>query len=49
VKWVTANEDARVRPDMRIMVGGDFEKLGARLDGALKTMREIAKIAGRKG
>jgi transcription-repair coupling factor (superfamily II helicase) len=49
VKWVTANEDARVRPDMRIVVSGDFEKLGDRLDGALKTMREIAKISARKG
>jgi transcription-repair coupling factor (superfamily II helicase) len=49
VKWVTANPDARVRPDMRILVSGDFERLKDRLDGALKTMREIAKIAGRKG
>ncbi len=49
VKWVTANPDARVRPDMRILVSGDFEELSDRLGGALKTMREIAKIAGRKG
>ena len=41
--------DARVRPDMRIVVSGDFERLSDRLDGALKTMREIAKIAGKKG
>ena len=38
-----------MRPDMRIVVSGDFEELGDRLDGALKTMREIAKIAGKKG
>ncbi len=43
------NEDARVRPDMRIFVGGDFERLPDRLDGALKTMREVAKLAGKKG
>jgi transcription-repair coupling factor (superfamily II helicase) len=49
VRWVQGNEDARVRPDMRIVVSGEFEALGARLDGALKTMREIAKIAGKKG
>ena len=48
VKWVQGNEDARVRPDMRIVVGGEFERLADRLDGALKTMREIAKIAARK-
>jgi transcription-repair coupling factor (superfamily II helicase) len=28
---------------------GDFEELKDRLDGALKVMREIAKIAGKKG
>jgi transcription-repair coupling factor (superfamily II helicase) len=49
VKWVTGNAEARVRPDMRIVVSGDFEELSDRLDGALKTMREIAKIARRKG
>ena len=49
VKWVTANPDARVRPDMRIVVSGDFEALADRLDGSLKTMREIAKIAGKEG
>ena len=43
------NENARVRPDMRIVVGGEFEELSDRLDGALKTMREIARIAGKKG
>ena len=49
VKWVHGNPEARVRPDMRIVVGGEFERLSDRLDGALKTMREIAKIATKKG
>jgi len=49
VKWVTGHPEARVRPDMRIVVSGEFERLGERLDGALKTMREVAKIAGKKG
>ena len=49
VKWVTSQGPiARVRPDMRIVVSGDFEELTDRLDGALKTMREIAKIAEKK-
>ena len=48
VKWVTANPVARVRPDMRIVVSGEYDALEDRLAGALKTMREIAKIAGRK-
>jgi len=34
---------------MRIVVADDFEKLEARLGGTLKFMREIAKIAGRRG
>ena len=50
VKWVAAQgERARVRPDMRIVVSDDFEKLADRLDGTLKAMREIAKIAGGRG
>jgi transcription-repair coupling factor (superfamily II helicase) len=50
VKWVASQGSlARVRPDMRIVITDDFEALTDRLDGALKTMREIAKIAGRKG
>ncbi len=50
VKWVTAQGDrARVRPDMRIVVADDFEKLTDRLSGTLKIMREIAKIAWRRG
>ena len=34
---------------MRIVVGDDFEQLADRLDGTLKIMREIAKIAGKRG
>ena len=34
---------------MRIVVADDFDKLADRLAGTLKFMREIAKIAGRKG
>ena len=40
---------ARVRPDMRIVVTDEFEKLEDRLDGTLAVMREIAKIAAKKG
>jgi transcription-repair coupling factor (superfamily II helicase) len=49
VKWVSTNPLARVRPDMRIVVTDDFEKLEDRLTGTLKVMREIAKIAGKRG
>ncbi len=50
VKWVAAKGSlARVRPDMRIVVTGDFEELPERVEGTLTIMREIAKIAGRKG
>ena len=50
VKWVSTSPLARVRPDMRIVVTHDFEKLADRLAGTLKIMREIAKIAlGKKG
>jgi transcription-repair coupling factor (superfamily II helicase) len=50
VKWVAAQGDrAYVRPDMRIVVTDDFEKLADRLAGTLKVMREVAKIAGKKG
>jgi len=38
-----------VRPDMRIVVTDDFDRLADRLNGTLRIMREIAKIAGRKG
>ncbi len=40
---------ARVRLDTRIVVADDFEKLADRLDGTLGIMREIAKLAGKKG
>jgi len=50
VKWVgSQGVIARVRPDMRIVVSGNFERLKDRLSGALTTMREIARISGRKG
>ena len=50
VKWVTNQGPlARVRPDMRIVVAGDFEDLASRLEGTLAIMRQIAKIAARKG
>jgi transcription-repair coupling factor (superfamily II helicase) len=50
VKWVAAQGSlARVRPDMRIVVTDDFEKLADRLEGTLRIMREIAKLAGKKG
>ena len=50
VKWVAAKGSlAKVRPDMRIVVTDDFEEMGARLEGTLAIMRELAKIAGRKG
>jgi transcription-repair coupling factor (superfamily II helicase) len=49
VKWVAAHDQAYVRPDMRIVVVDDFEKLEDRLKGTLQVMREIAKIAGKKG
>ena len=50
MKWVAAQgERARVRPDMRIVVTDDFERLADRLAGTLAIMREIAKIAGKGG
>jgi transcription-repair coupling factor (superfamily II helicase) len=50
VKWVEARGPlAKVRPDMRIVVTDDFEEIGARLEGTLAIMRELAKIAGKKG
>jgi transcription-repair coupling factor (superfamily II helicase) len=48
VRWV-ASQGARVRPDMRIVVTDEFEKLEDRLAGTLGIMREIAKIAGKRG
>ena len=50
VRWVAAQgERARVRPDMRIVVTDDFERLADRLEGTLMVMREIPKIAGKRG
>ena len=50
VKWVAAQGPiARVRPDMRIVVSGEFDELPDRLEGVLKIMREIARIAAKKG
>jgi transcription-repair coupling factor (superfamily II helicase) len=50
VRWVEAQGSlARIRPDMRIVVADDFEKLADRLEGTLRIMREIAKIAAKKG
>ena len=51
VKWVEAQGPlARVRPDMRIVVTDDFEKLADRLAGTVKIVREIARIAaGNRG
>ncbi len=49
VKWVAAQgSNARVRPDMRIVVSGEFDELPERLEGVLKIMREIARIATKK-
>jgi transcription-repair coupling factor (superfamily II helicase) len=49
VKWVSAQgPNARVRPDMRIVVSGEFDELPDRLEGVLKIMREIARIAVKK-
>ncbi|HLW92219.1 MAG TPA: transcription-repair coupling factor [Roseiarcus sp.] len=40
---------AKVRPDMRVVFIRDFETLEARLEGVLAIMRDLAKIAGKKG
>jgi transcription-repair coupling factor (superfamily II helicase) len=50
VRYVEAEGSlAKVRPDMRVVFIRDFETLEARLAGSLKIMRDLAKIAGRKG
>lgn len=46
---VIRTTDVGARPDMRIVVADDLEKLDDPLAGAPKIMREIAKIAGRRG
>jgi hypothetical protein len=33
---------------MRIVIGGDFEELPQRLEGAVAILREIARIAEKK-
>ena len=46
VKWVEAQGPrARVRPDMRIVVAADYDKLADRLADTLRILREIARIA----
>ena len=50
VRWVAQQGSlAKVRPDMRVVVIRDFDALADRLAGTLEIMREIAKIAGKKG
>jgi transcription-repair coupling factor (superfamily II helicase) len=50
VRWVTSQGSlAKVRPDMRVVLIRDFDELPERLAGTLAIMREIAKIAGKKG
>jgi transcription-repair coupling factor (superfamily II helicase) len=50
VRWVSAQGSlAKVRPDMRIVAIREFDELPDRLAGTLEIMREVAKIAGRKG
>jgi hypothetical protein len=39
---------ACVRPDMRIVVADDFEKLADRLDGTLR-MPRLPRLRGRRG
>jgi hypothetical protein len=36
-------------PDIRVVAADDFEKLANWVDGTLKIMRRIAKIAARTG
>jgi transcription-repair coupling factor (superfamily II helicase) len=50
VRYVTAQGAfAKVRPDMRVVFIRDFETLEARLAGVLEIMRELARIAKKKG
>jgi transcription-repair coupling factor (superfamily II helicase) len=41
--------DAKVRPDMKIVFIGDFERAADRLAGARKIMRDLVQIAEKKG
>ena len=50
VKWVTAQGSlARVRPDMRIVIVGDFEELKDRLEGALEGDARDREDRGEEG
>jgi transcription-repair coupling factor (superfamily II helicase) len=50
VRYVEAQGTfAKVRPDMRVVFIRDFETLEARLAGVLEIMRELARIAKKKG
>jgi transcription-repair coupling factor (superfamily II helicase) len=50
VRYVEAQGTlAKVRPDMRVVFIRDFETLEARLAGVLEIMRDLAKIAGKRG
>jgi transcription-repair coupling factor (superfamily II helicase) len=50
VRYVEAQGTfAKVRPDMRVVFIRDFETLEARLAGVLEIMRELARIATKKG
>ncbi len=40
--------DAKVRPDMKIVFIGDFERPADRLDGARKILRDLVQIAHKK-
>ena len=50
VRWVAAQGDrARVRPDMRIVVTDDFEKLEDRLEGTLRSDARDREDRGEEG
>ncbi len=40
--------DAKVRPDMKIVFIGDFERASERLEGARKILRDLVRIAEKK-
>jgi transcription-repair coupling factor (superfamily II helicase) len=40
--------DAKVRPDMKIVFIGDFERASVRLEGARKILRDLVQIAEKK-
>ncbi len=41
--------DAKVRPDMKVVFMGDFTRAKDRLDGARKILRDLVRIAEKKG